>query len=245
MNTPALLGENLIAEVLSGRRDLRVEVYDLRGNPLGYLAPVTEHSLADQDLIHKLTRWRNHAKEYFFTQITLTCQQTEEWLRIKLLKDHRRLLFVIYAGTTPIGTVGFLLLPGRSAELGNLVRGESGGGFAIMQRSHQALLEWLFVTLEIETAIALVFEDNKIAVNHLRAIGFQSRDQLPLSRQDGVGTVRYEPGSDPTQLPNLRNALRMELSRTEWLDSATKPGTPRPSWYSQLPENASQHGPDR
>jgi RimJ/RimL family protein N-acetyltransferase len=234
-----MAGESFIADVLKGRRTLHIEVRDECGAVIGSMAPVSAGTLADHELLSRITAWRNNAKEHFFMQGTLTIEQTEEWVRKSLLMDHRRLLFLIYAGTKAIGTVGFSGLNERSAELGNLVRGEVGGGFKLMQCAHRALIAWLFETFKIATEYAMVLADNPVAINHLRRLGFVPTEETSLSRHDDGRGVYYVPDARGTIDPTARRALRMELTRVDWLRQVdAEPETIQPSWYLRPRLNA-------
>jgi RimJ/RimL family protein N-acetyltransferase len=216
------VNEEKIASVLAGTRSLRIDICDDRSTTIGYLTPITSSSLSDEDLLRRLTEWRNRARERFFSQATLTCTQTAEWMRRSVLTNHNRLLFVINADSTPIGTVGFTLTSSRSAEQGNLIRGESGGGLKFMQRAHRALLQWLFQNFDIDNTYALVFADNFFAVNHLRSLGFVDIERIAMYRREGSGSVHYEADASGLGVPRQRDALKMELRRSDFLNEMHK-----------------------
>lgn len=227
------MDETVIHEILAGRKALQIEVYNDAGAKVGYLSPLSSASLDDIDLIGRLTRWRNDAREYFFTQKILSSEETEAWMRDCLLNDPHRLLFVIHAGEKAVGTVGFALLQDRSAELGNLIRGEPGGGFTLMQRAHNALLDWLFRNIDIDIAIAMVFADNTVAVNHLRLLGLQPIERVQMHRTEEGPTVTYQVESLLAPRAVMRDALKMGMRREDWLRQREKePLKARPSWYT-------------
>lgn len=227
------MDETVIYEILAGRKALQIEVYNDAGAKMGHLSPLSSASLDDKDLIDRLTRWRNDAREHFFSQRILSREETEAWMRDCLLNDPHRLLFVIHAGEKAVGTIGFALLQDRSAELGNLIRGEPGGGFTLMQRAHSALLDWLFRNIDIDIAIAMVFADNTVAVNHLRLLGLQPIERVQMHRTEEGPAVTYQ--VEPLLAPGavMRDALKMGMRREDWLRQREKgPLKARPSWYA-------------
>lgn len=224
--------DTLITRILDGQEKLRIDISDDQPAVVGFLAPITKANATDTQLIERLTEWRNRAKQHFFTQATFTYDQTAEWLWNRLLEDPTRLLFIIHAGTKAVGTVGFKTLPNRSAECGNLLRGEKGGGYKLMYFAHLAMLEWMFENLAIESAYGMVFADNLFSLNHMRSLGFMPTERIPLHRREEGNSILFEMGIPGSDSPDGRYAVKCELKRADFRsqkDGSTK--SIRPSCY--------------
>ncbi|MBU2488764.1 MAG: hypothetical protein KKA60_05175 [Proteobacteria bacterium] len=109
------------------RQDLKIKIVDPEKKGLGHLLPVTEAMVQDDEILAKMTKWRNMATKSFLTQFIGPEPRIQAWLKNTVIPDPARMLFLIHTGTRLVGQHGFLDLSGNSAELDNLIRGEMGG----------------------------------------------------------------------------------------------------------------------
>jgi RimJ/RimL family protein N-acetyltransferase len=181
---------DLARDVIGGQHELTIPIVDAKGISLGSLQPVTRHHLRDDTLLAQLTRWRNTARLSFFTQFEATKEGTHTWLRDHVLTDGGRLLFLVNAGTHPVGTLGFIRLTGRSAELDNLIRGERIGAATLFLHAERSLVRWLFLTFGLQWIEAAVLAGNFAALQLHHSLGFEVKRRAELRRVvDGDTTV--------------------------------------------------------
>lgn len=103
---------------------------------LGFLLPVCQAHCEDDELIEKLTDWRNQFVEAYPTQFTATVASTKRWLAERLLAIPDRMLFLVVdrLGRT-IGHIGFNGCFNEECffEIDNVVRGDGEGPKGIMR----------------------------------------------------------------------------------------------------------------
>ena len=158
---------------------------------IGLLDPITMARLDDADLIAQLTAWRNRAKGAFFTQFEATPERTRTWLARQVLPDPTRRLFTISDSEGPVGTIGYIHLTRRSAELDNVLRGVRRGPPGLMRAAETALVSWLFETFGLEQIESSVFEGNDAAIKLYEAIGFRVVRRVPLLLTERNGEIAF------------------------------------------------------
>lgn len=207
----------LMCCIVNEEQTTRIEICDRHGASLGYLAPITRSSLEDAELIGRLTHWRNLTARFFFSQRHVTRQQTRDWLENAVLNDGGRLLFVIFSNRNPVGTVGLKLLTEREAEIGNLVRGEPGGDFHLMDHAEWALIDWTFSNFDVEVICGMALASNLMCLNLQKALGFRMTRVIPLHKVESDGGVVLRPGEPGSESPEGLYAHKMELTRSEFM----------------------------
>jgi RimJ/RimL family protein N-acetyltransferase len=194
---PATTSSDLVGDVIGGHHELTIPIVDARGISLGSLQPVTRRHLRDDTLLDLLTRWRNAARLSFFTQFEAIREGTHAWLRDRVLTDGARLLFIVNAGTQPVGTLGFIRLTNRSAELDNLIRGERIGAATLFLHAERSLVRWLFLTFGLQSIEAAVLAGNFAALQLHHSIGFEVKRRAELRRVvDGDTTLLLPAGGN-------------------------------------------------
>ena len=88
-------------------------IADARGQRIGRLTPLSAEMLNDVELMERLSRWRNRARESFLTQFHANAPRTSQWLRNVVLTDPKRALFLVFTETGKlVGHVGVKDLTG-------------------------------------------------------------------------------------------------------------------------------------
>ena len=117
-----------IRDVVEERTTLRINVPDANEVRIAYMTPITRTRPASDEVVEALTRWRNRARRFFLTQFEATVERTRGWLESVVLTADDRLFFLLYTDSGKlVGHYGFIHMDERSAEVDNLMRGESGG----------------------------------------------------------------------------------------------------------------------
>jgi len=204
-----------IRDVVDGRTSIRIEILDPDGVRIGFMEPVTQSTPASDDVMQAMTRWRNLARSSFFTQFEATVPRTRRWLEAVLQAADDRLLFLIYTDTGKlVGQYGFIHMDERSAELDNLIRGETGGAPQLIQRTERTFLKWLFDTFNLETLSGRAFSHNALALRMHYDVGFRSVGRVPLKQTATEGELHYDVvGGDGEPSPDNRYCELIELRR--------------------------------
>ena len=206
----------LISSIANEKQDLCIEIRDRQGMPIGHLAPVTKSSTSDGQLVEKLTEWRNRSMKNFFTQYTATCERTQQWLESTVLTDPTRLLFVIHSKAGSAGAIGFKILPDRSVELGNLVRGERCGHYQLTYYAELALIDWIFQALPVDVIFGISKADNLMCSTLQRSLGFRRAQRIPLLKTEHGGELHFRFGEPGAKSPDGLYAQKFELDRAEF-----------------------------
>ena len=176
--------KKMIKDIINDKTPLTIDIINDNYEKVGYLRPITKSILLNDFIIKKLTKWRNNAMQFFMTQFNATFERTKNWLNKTVLSDNTRLLFIIYdSAGKAIGNLGFTKLNEYSAELDNLIRGETGGGSKLIYYSEVAIIKWIFSCLKIEEITGNIFSDNLIPMSIHKKVGFLIREKYPLYKK--------------------------------------------------------------
>ncbi len=160
----ARAGSQLIKDIVTEKKRLRLDILGRQGQTVGYILPLTRSAENDEYLIRQITAWRNRAKAAFLTQFTATPARTKAWLHEVVLSDDTRLMFLLYLRNQKlIGHTGFRNLTEVSAEGDNQLRGERGGSQDFMMRAQIAICSWMFEALGIRQIHSRVLSNNDYA----------------------------------------------------------------------------------
>ena len=200
-----------IFDVIQDRTMLQIDIFNSQERMIGYLLPVTAGVVENNEIIHKMTKWRNRAMKYFLTQFTATPERTKYWLHDLVLRDSSRLLFLIYSNNKLIGQHGFKDLSSTSVELDNLIRGEIGGHPRLVYYAEIALIRWLFKVFNMERIFGCVLSHNQQAIDLHCSIGFQPMELIPLYKFVNNGEIEFKMGKAGGSSPDEIYYQRMEL----------------------------------
>jgi RimJ/RimL family protein N-acetyltransferase len=183
------LQKEYLLKIIEGNEQLAIPICDDNGTATGgVMRPITKMQLQSNDIIEKMTNWRNRYKAFFLTQFNATPMRTKEWLEKMVLSDPTQLMFLIYHEDTLIGQYGFKELTSDSVFLDNLLRGERGGHPLLMRYAVSALIKWLFDVMEVNSVYGYTFANNAMALKLNRDVGFSFTEKIPLQKQvDGEG----------------------------------------------------------
>lgn len=176
--------KKMIEDVINEKVPFRINIVNDNYEKIGYLRPITKSILLNDFIIKKLTKWRNNAMQFFMTQFNATFERTKNWLNKTVLSDNTRVLFIIYDSSgKAIGNYGFTRLNEYSAEIDNLIRGETGGHPQLIYYAEVALIKWMFSNLKIEEITGDIFSDNIIPLLMHKELGFLIREKYPLQKK--------------------------------------------------------------
>ena len=180
-----------ILGIITQREELRIDIEAGDSSPVGYFLPVTAATANDPTIVEKLTRWRNFARRSFLTQFTATPERTRKWLETTVLAGNNRLLFLLHTDRDRlVGHYGFINMDENSAEVDNLLRGESGGSPQLVQLAEVTLVSWMFSEFGLKHIRARVLSNNPFALRLHHDAGFQPVARIPLCKKEVGDEVR-------------------------------------------------------
>lgn len=206
----------LIAEFKSGQTVHSLPINAVDGILIGRLAPITDRSAKDQNVIAAICEWRKAHMTSFLTVFEPSLGKTEAYLHNVSLADPGRILFLVCdAAAKPVGNIGLCNVKGGSAEMDNVIRGEMCSNQAIMTQAQRALLRWTFFELGVALVYLNVLANNTRAIRAYRRVGFTAVDHVRLTRKitDGGYQLIPAPVDTPLDAPEL---VRMEMTRQQF-----------------------------
>ena len=200
-------------KVIEGKESLVIPIRDDNGAEIGVLLPVTKMHLQVNDVIEKMTNWRNQYKDFFLTQFNATPARTKQWLEKMVLSDTTRLMFLIYCKDTLIGHYGFKELNDDSAFLDNGMRGERGGHPLLMRYAASSLVKWLFDVMEVNMVYGYIFANNAMVVRLHRDLGWTFAEKFPLQKQVDGDEIKWVVGKPGELSPDNRYYQKVVMMR--------------------------------
>lgn len=180
----------------------------LRAVPIsdeGYLLPVCEAHLEDDELLQKITDWRNINVEVYPSQFTATLDSTRAWMKDRLLAIPDRILFLVVDNTgRHIGHIGFngCCNDDFLFEIDNVIRGVHGVGKGFFSKAMYSLIEWARKTINVNGFFLRVMQDNHKAIEFYKHNSFYEECLIPLVRENKGDAIFYREansGEKPTK----------------------------------------------
>ncbi len=161
----------------------------------GYLLPVCDAHKMDEELIRKLTKWRNKNVTVYPTQFEATDESTLRWLSERLLSSDERILFLVVSNVGKvIGHLGFngCLNEEGLFEVDNVVRGEQSIERGIFSKAMHALMEWARTVIGTQGFFLRVMDDNENAIAFYKNNGFKEINRIPLIKESKETMVVFK-----------------------------------------------------
>lgn len=201
-------------------------------NSQGFLVPISELHTNDEQLIQKLSQWREENTFAYPSQFPVTPETTKTWLRKSLLDIDDRLLFLVLDRFgQPVGHLG--LANGLNAEseieIDNVLRGIELSQPGIMTQSMQALIKWTEEIISPNIISLKVFYDNKRAIEFYQKIGFKESGLIPLRQHIFDDGISYQPLLDGDINSPDSYFVRMVYHSSEIVDTSSVILTAGPS----------------
>lgn len=207
------LQKEYLLRIIEGNESLVIPICDDNGVDIGVMRPVTKMHLQSNDVIEKMTNWRNQYKTFFLTQFNATPARTKQWLEKVVLSNPTQLLFLIYYRDTLIGHYGFKELDEDSAFLDNGMRGERGGHPLLMKYAASTLVEWLFDVMRVTEVYGYIFANNAMAIRLHRDVGFTFAEKFPLQKQVDGEEIKWVVGKAGERSPDNHYYQKVIMTR--------------------------------
>ncbi len=205
-------------KISSPRRGNWFAVFD-RDECMTSLDPLTWDDVDDPDSIRLLSEWRVASQNSFPAIFPVTHEGTRRWLIKQVLELPDRLLFWVKSPEgQKIGHAGIYRIDfaERNLELDNIVRGVSRVMRGAMYSSVQAILSWVFTTLDMRDVFLRVFSDNPRAIQLYEHCGFRETMRMPLCRVQEGDVIRWNEVDGHYRKPVERYFVTMHLPRSAW-----------------------------
>jgi len=208
--------EQFIAAIIGGHLSLRLPLL-ANGIEVGTLDPLTQHHLADDDVIQKLTDWRNASTTCFLSQFVATPERTGRWLNDVVLASRRCLLFLVRdSDNRPVGHFGFKSLTEHDVLLDNAMRGERRGHPQLIVLAGRRLIDWLFAETVVDTVYGYVLPDNIPALMLNKQLGFAEWSRVPMVRIDRGSEVHWAFPQHDDDVVATAYCHRVSVHRSQW-----------------------------
>jgi hypothetical protein len=187
--------KELIIDVISGRRSLKIPIVDDDGGVIGTLRPLNVNYLSNVDILTSLTIWRSKNMGMFLTQFVATPERTKNWLENVVFRAQNQLLFLIYEADNLVGQVGFKDLTYQDGVVDGGMRGNSSLNPKILTYAHKSLIRWLFENAKIASLYGWLIADNPSGIMMNKQIGWHKWEKFPLIKSDRNGEVLWAIGA--------------------------------------------------
>ncbi len=200
-------------EIINGSRLLALTIQDEEGNVVGVLRPLTCAHLDDEDVIQKLTDWRNQNMENFLSQFVATPERTRNWMRDVLFKTPGQMLFLVYVDDHLVGHFGFKNLTRDEVLLDNAMRGERTGHPKLFVFAGRTLVQWLLREAAVQQVHAYVMTENVASVMMNKQIGFGGWQRYPLIKSIKNSEIYWDMGSEGQSSPEGRYCFKLVIEQ--------------------------------
>lgn len=178
----------------------------------GFLLPICELHLSDDELIEELSKWREENNFAYPTQFRVTTDGTKTWLKAQVIDNENRMLFiVINKYGQRIGHVGLAnaISSDQSIEADNIVRGEKNKNYGIMRDAMESLLDWVENNINPNQVYLRVFSDNENAIRFYKKIGFIEDILIPLEKVETEQKINFHVINAPSEKKPDKFFLKM------------------------------------
>jgi RimJ/RimL family protein N-acetyltransferase len=209
----------IVRNIINEKIPVKVPICDPQNKRIGHLSPLTVSAVENDEILEKLTQWRNRHSQHFLTRFTATPERTKAWLRDTVLPDDSRLMFLIYYKDKLVGHNGFRHLTEFYNEGDNLIRGERGGGINFMYYACVAQTTWIFNSLGIESAKIKVLSVNEGALIISKKLGYKVEKEVNIYMREEKGEKIIGEVGEPHQLIEGEGLLYMTLTKKDYFET--------------------------
>lgn len=168
----------------------KIPIVDVKNHTRGYLTPITEKTLDENQVILKFTQWRRDNNHCFQTRFDPTPERTKNWLKNVILPNDKVILFLVYYDDELVGHYGFKDIMEGIASADNLLIGEmkARGPFSLL--TMKTMLKWGFEKLNLMEITGTVLRSNQAALLINQRLHFREVMSIPLiTKISGIGEI--------------------------------------------------------
>ena len=149
----------------------------------GYLQPITQLHLNNDNLVHLLLKWRNSSIDTYYNSSEATFESTGNWLKNHLLGNSNKILFLVYNKNCDlVGHIGLFLDENKSykIELDNVLRSSDSASDGTFKKAIETLELWSKNTLLSDNFYLRVLNTNKKAISYYKKLDYKVIDEEQL-----------------------------------------------------------------
>ena len=162
--------------------EAKLHIIDSLEATVGHLIPVGSWILENEQLLTKISSWRNKFSRMFPTQNVVTSEDTRNYLG-SLIKSSDAILFLIQDSTENIiGHIGLVNFDDQKCELAHLMRGENTKNTEIIYHAERTLVRWSTEISSIELIYIEAMSYNLGAIALHEKVGFKKIKKIPIKK---------------------------------------------------------------
>ena len=159
--------------------------------PVGCLVLVDNWVLDDQNLLQKITNWRNRFKRMFPTQKETTVETTSCFIKNIIDSQKSQIHLIVDSNQTVIGHIGIAQNAASEFELVHLMRGEQSECSEIVYYAERTLLSWCFKVCQATRIDVEVMSYNFPAITVHQRFGFKKQNRFNLRKEEVEGGCQH------------------------------------------------------
>jgi RimJ/RimL family protein N-acetyltransferase len=161
---------------------------------IAYLIPCGEWIIEDARTLLEIAKWRNKFMRFYLTQFKANLENATSYMMSKTSLSSSSIFFMI-ADTKfrVIGHIGMSNIVGNSAELDNVLQGETSQIPNLMIAVERQFLEWATNHFGLKQVFLKVLSYNFLAINLHEQCGFKVSETISLRKVQYKKMFKYEP----------------------------------------------------
>lgn len=173
---------------------------------IGFLEPIGQRYLNDENVINDLYNWRKRNIGFFFKQEKITKKTIRDYLNGHYIFAKKNILFFILTKEKKrIGHIGISGFNKKKLNLDNLIRGEKGGGKNLITSAEKTILNWIFNDLKVNEINGKIRSDNYLAMKIHEKFGFQ------ITKVRYLKLIKYKNFKEHIYTPKKESILNYHL----------------------------------
>jgi hypothetical protein len=173
---------NFQSNLLNHLKDNYILIFDETGVTIGYIEMLTHNDLENDELINKFTKWRDSARDAFFTSFQPTAERTRNWLATRILADENRAFFKIMDKEKILIGHVCIINRGTYLEYDNVLKGEIVDIKGFMLFFGISFIKFLTDHFNPEYIFAQCLSNNYSALKLYEKTGFIITKKIPVRK---------------------------------------------------------------
>lgn len=142
--------------------------------------------LEQQDLLKKITQWRQKHMHMFLSWFQATVEQTQSYIEQTFFNNHHRFLFLIIGQNNQLlGHCGIIIHEDQQIiEFDNIVKDDTCHIKGLISITIQKLMDWCAQIFQIQKFMVHVLSYNQKAIHCYQKIGFVTEKTFYLQKEE-------------------------------------------------------------
>lgn len=168
-----------------------LEIISERKENIGKMEVINSYTVTNSsvDIAKVLNSWRRGARSSFITTHAPTLEETELWIKTKLIGRSNQLLFMVIEEREYVGHLGFKFEGGGTVMLDNALKGVRSKRADLFYRAHVSLGSWLFSFEDIKKLVGVIKKDNAPGIMMNKRFGWTNWESGYVESASGMARV--------------------------------------------------------